>query len=122
MKVLGVAWLGSRTENFEALSDMFGRIMGIRKVYSEDGLNVFKTENGDLVEVFGMQHKDASFFPEAPVAGFLVENIEEGIGELRENGIEIVGKLESDDRGNRWCHFVAPDGNMYELTERKSGK
>lgn len=118
MRVLGVAWLGSRTKNFEGLSEFFGKVMGMKKIYHEDELNVFKTENGDIVEIFGMNYKDALFFPNAPVAGFLVDDIENGKKELEASGIE-AGEIYGDGKGNRWMHFTAPDGNMYELTERR---
>jgi catechol 2,3-dioxygenase-like lactoylglutathione lyase family enzyme len=118
MKILGVVWLGSRTRNFEELSGMFGKVMGLRLVHHEDELNVFRTDGGDLVEVFGIGHKDALFFPTAPVAGFLVEDIEGGAEELRASGIKC-GEIYGDGKGNRWMHFIAPDGNMYELTERR---
>ncbi|HUB92415.1 MAG TPA: VOC family protein [Candidatus Saccharimonadales bacterium] len=121
MKVIGIAWLGSRTRNFGALSSMFSKTMNMKLVHQEEDFNVFKTERGDLVEVFGMDREDAKFFPTAPVAGFLVEDIEKGTEELRANGIKC-GEIYGDGKGNRWMHFIAPDGNMYELTERSRFK
>ena len=121
MKVLGVVWLGSRTRKFDELSRMFSKTMGMRILHHEEGMSVFRAEDGDLIEVFGMDHNDVRFFPTAPVAGFLVEDIEKGREELMTDGIRC-GEVEGDGRGNKWMHFVAPDGNMYQLNEHSRKK
>jgi catechol 2,3-dioxygenase-like lactoylglutathione lyase family enzyme len=49
------------------------------------------------------------------VPEFLVDNIEDALGELRDAGVEIVGEPVVED-GNGWVHFRAPDGYVYGLT------
>ncbi len=52
-----------------------------------------------------------------PVAGFRVGDLDQAADELRQAGVEIVLPIHrSENRG--WLHFRAPDGFLYELTER----
>jgi len=50
--------------------------------------------------------------------GFLVADLDEAVAELRAAGVE-VGQPAENDR-DRYVHFRAPDGKLYELVERSS--
>ena len=80
------------------------------------GFAVFDLPNGDRVEVFGPGGTAPP--QEAPVAGFLVEDVDAARGELETVGIEFIGPVGRSDDGNAWTHFRAPDGHVYELTSR----
>jgi catechol 2,3-dioxygenase-like lactoylglutathione lyase family enzyme len=47
--------------------------------------------------------------------GFLVERLDDAIAELRAAGVEIDEPAENDRQ--RYAHFRAPDGRLYELVE-----
>ena len=49
--------------------------------------------------------------------GFRVENLESAVGELRDAGIEVDEPAENDRQ--RYVHFKAPDGKLYELVEER---
>ena len=49
--------------------------------------------------------------------GFLVSDIEAAAAELGAAGTEL-GEIEQNDR-QRYAHFVAPDGALYELVEER---
>jgi catechol 2,3-dioxygenase-like lactoylglutathione lyase family enzyme len=49
--------------------------------------------------------------------GFLVEHLDDAIAELREAGIPVDQPAENDRQ--RYVHFRAPDGKLYELVEER---
>ena len=59
--------------------------------------------------------------PDAPndterTVGFLVTDIEQAARELRAAGVETDGEVSLSAR-QRYLHFRAPDGHLYELVE-----
>lgn len=74
--------------------------------------------HGSTVEVFGPGDVGHEHFDTGPVAGFRVRDITAAIGELRAAGVELLGGI-GGESGKRWQHFRAPDGQVYELTERR---
>jgi catechol 2,3-dioxygenase-like lactoylglutathione lyase family enzyme len=115
MKVKGIAWLGTRTANFDAMVKMYKNLMGLDIAHQEPGFAVLRLPNGDKVEVFGDDSAYNTFFT-APVAGFLVDDIASARAEMEAQGIEFIGPIETAEDGNAWSHFRAPDGFIYELT------
>ena len=59
-------------------------------------------------------------FEDAPVAGFLVDDVAAARAELEQlEGVEFIGPIHDDGGfGNQWSHFRAPDGQVYEVTNR----
>jgi catechol 2,3-dioxygenase-like lactoylglutathione lyase family enzyme len=49
--------------------------------------------------------------------GFLVERIDGAVAELRAAGVEVDEPAENDLQ--RYVHFRAPDGKLYELVEER---
>ena len=47
--------------------------------------------------------------------GFRVETLDDAIAELRSAGVEVDEPAENDRQ--RYAHFRAPDGRLYELVE-----
>jgi glyoxylase I family protein len=47
--------------------------------------------------------------------GFLVADLDEAIAELRAAGVEVDEPAANDRQ--RYAHFRAPDGRLYELVE-----
>jgi len=47
--------------------------------------------------------------------GFRVERLDDAIAELRAAGVEVDDPAENDRQ--RYAHFRAPDGKLYELVE-----
>ena len=115
MKVKGLAWLGTRTSQFDAMRNLYQDVMGMSLTYQEPGFVVLELPNGDKVELFGDESSYNMFFMN-PVAGFLVDDIASARAEMESQGIEFIGSIETADDGNAWSHFRAPDGFIYELT------
>ena len=118
MKVRGIVWLGTRTPRFGEMRDFFGRIAGDPHI-DDDGFAVWDLPNGDRLEVFGPGGDDPPF-EDAPVAGFLVDDVAAARAELEQlDGVDFIGPIHDDGgSGNRWSHFRAPDGHVYEVTNR----
>ncbi len=50
--------------------------------------------------------------------GFLVDDLETAVQELRAEGVEVDEEISGNAR-ERYVHFRAPDGQLYELVERR---
>lgn len=115
MKIKGIVWLGTRTAQFEQMTDFCRSVFGLSQRLLEPGFAVFELPNGDLFEVFGSDQPMNKFMTH-PVAGFLVDDIEAARAEMDARGIEFLGPIEGDSDDYKWTHFRAPDGFVYELT------
>jgi catechol 2,3-dioxygenase-like lactoylglutathione lyase family enzyme len=116
MEIIKLAWVGTRTENFQLTADFFRDVLGLRSELDRPGFRVLKLPDGSKVEVFGPESKMNRHFTTGPVAGFLVDDIHAAANELRTYGVEILLE-EKDEHDNAWVHFRAPDGNIYEFTQ-----
>jgi catechol 2,3-dioxygenase-like lactoylglutathione lyase family enzyme len=117
MRIIKLAWLGTRTENAEPTVAFFRGVLGLRLELDHPGFWVLKLPDGSKVEVFGPDSDFNRHFTTGPVAGFLVDDVHSATAELRAAGVEILLEPEVDDSGNAWVHFRAPDGNIYEFTQ-----
>lgn len=116
MNIIKLAWVGTRTDNFQPTADFFQNVLGLRPALDIPGFRVLKLPDGSTVEVFGPDSDVNRHFTTGPVAGFLVDDVEVAANELRANGVEILHTA-GDESGNAWVHFRAPDGNIYEFTQ-----
>jgi glyoxylase I family protein len=117
MRIIKLAWVGTRTDNAEPSVNFFGEVLGLRLELDEPGFWMLKLPDGSKVEVFGPDSDVNRHFTTGPVAGFLVDDVREAAAELRSAGAEILFESEVDGSGNAWVHFRAPDGNVYEFTQ-----
>jgi catechol 2,3-dioxygenase-like lactoylglutathione lyase family enzyme len=113
MQVRGIAWLGTRTAQFEQMVDFTTDVLGLAASHREDGLAIFPLENGDTLEIFDPQHEGGGH-PDGVAGGFLVDSAEEAAAELKTKGVEVSDVGSAGEF--RWVYFRAPDGNLYELT------
>lgn len=116
MKVKGLAWLGTRTRKFEATTRFFGETLGLDAEHEEPDFALFRLPDGSRVEVFGPGDRDHEHFTTGPVAGFLVDDVEEARAEMERAGITFIGPVQHQDAYSVWSHFVGPDNNVYEIT------
>jgi catechol 2,3-dioxygenase-like lactoylglutathione lyase family enzyme len=117
MNVIKLAWVGTRTTNDQATVAFFRDVLGLPVGLELPGFWMMRLPDGGKVEVFGPETDMNRHFTTGPVAGFLVDDVFAATEELRAAGTEIVLAPELDEWGNAWVHFVAPDGNLYELTQ-----
>ena len=118
MRVLSLAWVGTRTTEYAATVAFFREVLGLGVHSAETDFTVLEVPDGATVEVFGPASEYNRHLTH-PVAGFLVADLEEAVAELRAAGAEIVLDPQGgDDRS--WVHFRAPDGFVYELAQDTS--
>lgn len=114
MKVKGIAWIGLKTgsrRKFEDARRIFPAILG--KEPEAEGKDYIHFELGDrsLLEIYMTSARNDSI-----VCGLAVENIDDGIEELKKIGDELSGAKECYN-GNCWQHFTLPDGTEWEIKE-----
>jgi catechol 2,3-dioxygenase-like lactoylglutathione lyase family enzyme len=113
VELKGVVWLGTRTAQFDEMVAFAQNVLGLRVARSDEGLAAFDLPNGDSFEVFDPRHPGGGH-PEGVAGGFLVDDADGAVAELRSAGVEVS---EVDSAGDfRWAYFRAPDGNLYEVT------
>lgn len=117
MRVLRIAWLGTRTDRAEAMAEFLSTVMGLQLDHAAEDEWVFGLPGGGKVEVFGPRAPETEHFTTGPVAGFLVEDVAAGAEELRQAGAEILSGPTFAGDDVAWVHFRGPDGNVYELTQ-----
>ena len=116
VQIIKLAWVGTRTDNFDATVNFFRDVLGLTPDFELPGFRVLKLPDGSKVEVFGPDTEMNRHFTTGPVVGFLVDDIDAASSELRARGIEILHTAD-DESGNGWVHFRAPDGSIYEFTQ-----
>jgi predicted enzyme related to lactoylglutathione lyase len=116
MQILGISWIGIRSERFDEMISFFRRL-GLTPQIEEPDFAMFKLPDGDQIEVFGPADKSHAHFSTGPVAGFLVEDVASARAELEAAGAELIGPVQ---RGGAsvWQHFRGPDGNVYEINQQ----
>jgi catechol 2,3-dioxygenase-like lactoylglutathione lyase family enzyme len=117
MRIIKLAWVGTRTQNAEPTVAFFREVLGLRLELDQPGFWVLELPDGSKVEVFGPDSDVNRHFTTGPVVGFLVDDVHQAAAELRSAGAEILFESEVDGSGNAWVHFRAPDGNVYEFTQ-----
>jgi catechol 2,3-dioxygenase-like lactoylglutathione lyase family enzyme len=116
VQIIKLAWVGTRTDNFQQTVEFFRDILELRTDFELPGFRVLKLPDGSKVEIFGSDSEMNRHFSTGPVVGFLVDDVTAAANELRTRGIEILHAVK-DESGNAWVHFRAPDGNIYEFTQ-----
>ena len=119
MRVHGVVWVGTRTDNFDQTVGFFRDVMGIEFGFPAEDFAWSKMPNTSQLEIFGPSDRDHHHFATGPVPEFLVDDLPAALDELRSAGVDILGEPVIHDREG-WLHFRAPDGNVYGLTSGSS--
>jgi catechol 2,3-dioxygenase-like lactoylglutathione lyase family enzyme len=121
----GIVWLATRTPRFTEMRAFVADVLGLEAAYEEDDFALFTFPNGHTFEVTGPaspyyatpeldSHPDGR--GPAPIAAFQVADVDAARAELEAKGVEFIGPVHSDPHsGNRWSHFRAPDGYVYEI-------
>ena len=119
MKVKGLVFLGTRTSEFDKMVGFARDVLGLSPRIEGPDFAVCELPNGDKIEIFGPRDKDHDFMT-CPVAGFLVEDVEQARAEMEAKGIEFIGPVQRWGEDISWSHFRAPDGHVYEITNQPS--
>jgi glyoxylase I family protein len=113
MRILGLCFAGTSTENRAEMRAFADEVLGLPSVVL-DGVEAdfFSLPDGSTFAVAspgGMGETGRSI-------GFLVDDLDAALDELRTRGIETDPEPAVNE-AMRYAHFVAPDGRLYELVE-----
>lgn len=115
MRVLGVVWVGTRTDAFDETVDFFRDVLGVPMELIAPDFGWSRLPDSSQLEVFGPGDDEHRHFSTGPVPEFLVEDLAAALEELRAAGVEILGEPHVEGTDG-WLQFRAPDGNVYGLT------
>ena len=133
MRVLALAWVGTRTTDYAATLAFFKDVLGLNVHSSQTDFAVLDVPAGKLrlsgknddeaaiaatVELFGPTSRYNQHLTH-PVAGVLVSDLKTAVAELQAAGVEIVLPVQHGELRS-WMHLRAPDGFVYELVEDSS--
>lgn len=131
MDVRRVGFVGTRTDHFSETTRFFRDVLGLA-IHREEPDFVMLALPGadhDYVEVIGPDAEGLEFqavtYTTGPVVAFVVDDLGAARAELQAADVELLDDITWSrsiaDYG--WCHFRAPDGNVYGLMQgsRKIG-
>src|SRR5215211_4576563 len=75
MRIIKLAWVGTRTDSAEPTVAFFREVLGLRLELDRPGFWMLKLPDGGKVEVVGSDSPINRHFTTGPVAGFLVDDI-----------------------------------------------
>jgi catechol 2,3-dioxygenase-like lactoylglutathione lyase family enzyme len=122
VRVRRIAWIGVRTNAYDATVWFLRDVLGLRLAFQEPTTAELMLPNDDRTQVFGPGHRYYEFYGEhavGPVVLFEVDDVEGARAELAAAGIELIGPTDSDDSWS-WVHARAPDGNLYSFASRRA--
>jgi catechol 2,3-dioxygenase-like lactoylglutathione lyase family enzyme len=117
MLINGIVFAGTSTAARPQMSTFLDRVLGLERIHV-DGVeaDLFELPDGSsfaVSSVGGMGETERSL-------GFLVDDVDAAAAQLRAAGIETDGEISANSR-QRYVHFRAPDGQLYELIEQVRG-
>jgi hypothetical protein len=111
--VLGVIFVGTSTRQRPEMVAFLEQVLELpRRQVADVEADLFALPDGSTFAIAwpgGMGESERSI-------GLLVADLEEAMSELRATGVS-VGEMAISSVW-RYAHFVAPDGQLYELIER----
>jgi catechol 2,3-dioxygenase-like lactoylglutathione lyase family enzyme len=115
MRILGLVFAGTSTPHRSQMTGFLADALQMSRV-QVDGVeaDLFELPDGSTFAVAspgGMGETTRTL-------GFLVDDLEAVAAVLREAGVAVDGSISENER-ERYLHFRAPDGELYELVERK---
>jgi catechol 2,3-dioxygenase-like lactoylglutathione lyase family enzyme len=104
---------GTATEARPAMAKFFEETMGLQRAQVAGiEADLFRLPDGSHVAVASPGGMGAT----VRSIGFLVEDLDEAIGTLKRAGVRTDAV--NQNAVERYIHFRAPDGHLYELIER----
>ena len=113
MKLLGICFAGTSTGQRLPMTQFVGQVLGLPQIHVEGvEADVFKLPDGSSFAIASPGGMGES----ARSLGFLVANLDEAIAEFDAAG--VTTDAPASNAVERYVHFTAPDGHLYELVER----
>jgi hypothetical protein len=114
VRILGICFAGTSTPQRRLMSEFVSDVLGLPGRRTEGvEADLFVLPDGSSFAVASPGGMGAS----TRSLGFLVADLDQAIGELNAVGV-ATGPL-AENEVERYVHFTAPDGELYELIQRK---
>jgi predicted enzyme related to lactoylglutathione lyase len=122
MVIKGIKWVGICTADWNQTISFYRDVLGLTlrnegTFTTEGGQGARWVEmaaaNGNLIEAFDQNLPERALF-QAPVVGFLVDDVESARSELESKGVKFIGPV---GRGTdwEWSYFRSPEGHVYQI-------
>jgi catechol 2,3-dioxygenase-like lactoylglutathione lyase family enzyme len=112
-------WRGVVVDDLEAQRTFWGEMLGVPEDPAGPGFAHFIMPTGEIFEVI-----ERSEIPEYNGrrfhVGFEVADIDATRAELIQRGITPISEVMGDDSPDPWAYFLDPEGNVFEIKQRKS--
>lgn len=114
-------WVGVPAGNYEAMVTFVRQVLGFASISRSPPRVEIATSEGDELQIMAPGDPYYDFFTRnatGPVPLFEVDDVHSARQELGHAVIAVIGATGRDSRWE-WIHFRAPDGNLYELANRR---
>ncbi len=116
MEIQGLVFAGTATPHRAAMTAFVTDVLGLDPTSADpDYADMFTLPDGSGFAVSGEREPGGGT---SRTVGFLVSDLDGAVAELRSHGMTVDEPAGNDQY--RYAHFVAPDGDLYELVERVS--
>ena len=114
MQILGLVFAGTATPHRRAMTEFVSDVLGLTPTSADpEYADLFSLPDGSGFAVSGEREPGGGT---SRTVGFLVADLDAAVAELRAGGVAVDDPGANDEY--RYAHFVAPDGDLYELVER----
>jgi hypothetical protein len=128
MTVKGIKWVGTCTAEWDTTVAFYRDVLGL-SLRSEGWLSgaeggvrcaELALSNGDFVELFDEKLAERDLF-QAPVVGFLVEDVAAAHSEMEGKGVLFLGPVYHGGTW-AWSYFRSPEGHVYQIMAELKGR
>jgi len=113
MEIRGLIFAGTATDRRVAMTEFSERVLGLRRAaHAGEFADMFDLPDGTRFAVADERDEQPGT---SRTIGFLVDDVLAARRELTEHGVQVDEP--SENERHRYVHFVAPDGELYELVE-----
>ena len=117
MEILGLVFLGSATPHRAAMSAFVEETLGLARVDAGTSeADMFALPDGSAFAVSDEREEGGAT---SRTVGLLVADLDAAVADLRAAGVAVDDPQQNDRY--RYAHFVAPDGELYELIQERTG-
>jgi catechol 2,3-dioxygenase-like lactoylglutathione lyase family enzyme len=120
MSIRGVAWLGLVSDRPETRA-FYRETLGLEQVAEDASYAFFKIDDRARLEVLASDTQTARRHkPGAPVFGFLVDDVEAALDEVRSKGYAADGTIHEwhdETEAHRWTYLEDPEGHVLQLVD-----
>jgi len=113
MEILGLVFAGTATNRRVAMAAFVEDTLGLRRAAAFEGeADMFELPDGSR---FAVANERDAWPGTSRTMGFLVADLDAARTDLLAAGLEMDDPAANDT--HRYAHFIAPDGEVYELVE-----